>query len=38
MEGFNEYSFLPAEKDYCIVHHKTIEKQETQNEFYQGIN
>ena len=37
MEGFNEYSFLPAEKDYCIVHHKTIEKQEIQNEFYTEI-
>ncbi len=38
MEGYNEYSFLPAEKEYCIVHHKLIEKQETQNKFYQGIN
>jgi len=34
MEGYNEYSFLPAEKEYCIVHHKLIEKQEKQNEFY----
>jgi hypothetical protein len=37
MAGYNEYSFLPAEKDYCIVHHKTIEKQEIQNEFYTEI-
>ena len=38
MTGYNEYSFLPAEESYCIVHHKSIKKQEIQNEFYQGIN
>ena len=38
MEGYNEYSFLPAEEEYCIVHHKNIQKQETQNKFYEGIN
>jgi len=37
MVGYNEYSFLPAEEEYCIVHHKVIEKQEKQNEFYGGI-
>ena len=38
MEGYNEYSFLPAEEKYCIVHYKNIKKQEKQNEFYGGIN
>ena len=38
MTGYNEYSFLPAEESYCIVHLKSIKKQEIQNEFYQGIN
>ena len=37
MTGYNEYSFLPAEEEYCIVHHKLIEKQEKQNEFYGKI-
>jgi glycosyltransferase involved in cell wall biosynthesis len=38
MEGYKEYSFLPPEEEYCIVHHKVIDKQEKQNEFYRGIN
>ena len=37
MTGYNEYSFLPAEEEYCIIHHKLIEKQEKQNEFYGKI-
>ena len=37
MTGYNEYSFLPTEEEYCIVHHKLIEKQEKQNEFYKEI-
>ena len=37
MTGYNEYSFLPAEEEYCIVHHKLIEKQEKQNKFYTKI-
>ena len=36
--GFQTYSHLPTEKPFCILHHKTIEKQEQQNEFYnEGI-
>jgi glycosyltransferase involved in cell wall biosynthesis len=27
IEGYNEYSFLPAEEDYALYHDKTIEKQ-----------
>lgn len=31
------YSLLPTEKEYCIIHHKTIEKQIRQNELYSKI-
>jgi glycosyltransferase involved in cell wall biosynthesis len=34
MEGYAEYSFLPTESEYCLTHHKTIERQEKQNAFY----
>ena len=34
MEGFAEYSFLPTEPEYCLTHHKTIDRQEKQNAFY----
>ncbi len=35
--GFQTYSHLPTEKPFCIRHHKTIEKQEQQNQKYTGI-
>ena len=35
--GFKEYTNLPAEKEYSFIHHKDIEKQEKQNEFYGDI-
>lgn len=31
------YGILPAEDDYCIIHNKTIEKQEKQNSFYNTL-
>ena len=34
MEGYTEYSFLPTEPEYCLTHHKTIDRQEKQNAFY----
>jgi glycosyltransferase involved in cell wall biosynthesis len=34
MEGYTEYSFLPTEPEYCLAHHKTIDRQEKQNAFY----
>ena len=34
MTGYHDYSYLPAEKEFCIEHHKDIKKQEKQNEFY----
>jgi len=32
--GFNSYSALPEEDEYCLFHSKTIERQEKQNDFY----
>ena len=37
LKGYKEYSFLPEEEKFCFYHHKNIEQQEKQNEFYQGI-
>lgn len=38
LEGFDKYSFLPEDKDYCLFHNKTIQKQESQNNFYSTIS
>lgn len=35
--GFNTMTVLPAEEDYCLYHHKQIERQEKQNAFYDTI-
>ena len=35
--GFQTYAHLPTEKPFCMLHHKTIDKQEQQNQKYQGI-
>lgn len=35
--GAKYYAILPLEEEYCLVHNKTINKQETQNEFYNTI-
>ena len=35
--GFQTYSHLPTEKPFCILHYKTIDKQESQNKKYAGI-
>ena len=32
--GFKTYATLPQDKPFCILHPKTIEKQEQQNKFY----
>ena len=37
LEGYKEHTFLPQEEDFCFYHHKEIEKQEKQNEFYTDI-
>ena len=38
LEGYKEHTFLPQEEAFCFYHPKTINKQEKQNEFYEGIN
>ena len=35
--GHNSFGFLPAEEEYCILHHKSITRQEAQNKLYQTI-
>lgn len=35
--GFEHFSQLPAQLDYAIRHHKEIERQERQNEFYDTL-
>ena len=35
--GYKEYSLLPEDKVYCIIHHKKIERQIQQNNFYNSI-
>ena len=37
LEGYREHAFLPKEEDFCFYHHKTIDRQEKQNEFYNTI-
>ena len=37
LEGYKEYSMLPAEEQFCFYHPKTIERQEKQNLFYEQI-
>lgn len=34
LTGHNSYAMLPAEEEYCLIHPKTIERQERQNAFY----
>lgn len=31
------YALLPSEEDFCIIHNKTINKQEKQNNLYESI-
>lgn len=35
--GYNTLSVLPAEEQYCLYHHKQIERQEKQNDYYDTI-
>lgn len=35
--GVKRYGLLPSEEEYCIIHNKTIDKQERQNKFYNTI-
>ena len=35
--GYNTLSVLPSEEEYCLYHHKQIERQEKQNALYDTI-
>jgi glycosyltransferase involved in cell wall biosynthesis len=37
LSGFKTYAALPEYMEYCILHHKTIDRQETQNNFYDKL-
>ena len=37
LSGYKEHTYLPAEEDFCFYHPKTIDRQEIQNKFYEGI-
>jgi glycosyltransferase involved in cell wall biosynthesis len=37
LDGFNEYSALPQMEEYCLIHPKSIERQEKQNKFYNTL-
>lgn len=37
LDGFEKYSAFPEEKEFSLLHFKTIEKQEKQNNFYSKI-
>jgi len=35
--GYRTISPLPAEEDFCLYHHKKIDRQERQNAYYETI-
>lgn len=37
LSGYKTYAMLPAEPEYCLLHHKTIDRQVIQNNFYDTI-
>ena len=37
LEGYKQYAALPAQDEFCLLHPKTIEKQEKQNNFYSKL-
>ena len=38
LTGYKEHTFLRAEEDFCFYHPKNIDRQEKQNEKYDGIS
>ncbi len=38
LTGFEAMSELPPKEEYCLIHKKTIERQENQNEYYSKIS
>ena len=37
LTGFNKFSHLPSNEEYCLYHPKDIERQERQNNFYETL-
>ena len=37
LTGYNTFSNLPAKEEWCLLHHKTIDRQEKQNLRYSEI-
>jgi len=37
LDGFSSYTMLPADEDWALYHPKTIDRQETQNNFYDTL-
>lgn len=37
LSGFKTYAALPEYMEYCLLHHKTIDRQERQNNFYDKL-
>lgn len=35
--GYNTLSILPTDEEYCLYHHKEIERQERQNNYYETL-
>ena len=35
--GYKTMSYLPSEEEWCLLHPKTIERQEKQNKFYETL-
>jgi hypothetical protein len=35
--GGQKFSSLPLDEEYCIQHHKTISRQEKQNNYYSTL-
>ena len=37
LDGYEQYATLPAQDEFCLLHPKTIERQEKQNQFYNTL-
>jgi len=37
IEGYKQYTVLPAVDELALIHHKTIERQEKQNAYYESL-
>jgi glycosyltransferase involved in cell wall biosynthesis len=37
LEGYHTISHLPTEEEWCLIHEKSINRQEQQNKFYETI-